>query len=149
MQDMQEEAKRHKKLEEYNKKTEEIKKRIETLRNNYTGEGSHMESAHNPGMSGMDEYESGVNYQSTLLDHEEMEIQDKIRRNEDKMQRAFYNKLRRLEEQKANLHYQSEQVKSRLNQASSEVSHKEHDTLNRYCERQLKSSKFLKRKQDD
>lgn len=99
---------RHKKLEEYNKKTEDIKKRIETLRNNYTGEGSNMESAHNAGMSGMDEYESGVNYQSTLLDHEEMEIQDKIRRNEEKMQRAFYNKLRRLEEQKANLHYQSE-----------------------------------------
>ena len=71
---MQEEAKRSKKLEEYNKKTEEIKKRIDTLRNNYTGEGSHMESAHNPGMSGMDEYESGVNYQSTLLDQEEMEI---------------------------------------------------------------------------
>ncbi len=65
---MQEEAKRQKKLEEYNKKTDEIKKRIETLRNNYTGEGSHMESANNAGMSGMDEYESGVNYQSAFFD---------------------------------------------------------------------------------
>jgi hypothetical protein len=71
---MQEEAKRQQKLEEYNKKADEIKKRIETLRNNYTGEGSHMDSANNAGMSGMDEYESGVNFQSTLLDQEEMEI---------------------------------------------------------------------------
>lgn len=62
MQDMEDDTKRQKKLEEYNKKTEEIKKRIDTLRANYTGQGSHMESAHNAGMSGMDEYESGVNY---------------------------------------------------------------------------------------
>ena len=149
MQDMQDDAKRQKKLEEYNKKTDEIKRRLETLRNNYTGEGSHMDSAHNAGMSGMEDYDSGVNYQSAVLDQEEIEIQEKIKRNEEKMQRAFYNKLRRLEEQKANLQYQSEQVRNRLNQACSDVSHKEHETLNRYCERQLKSSKILKRKQEE
>ena len=33
-----------------------------------------MDSANNAGMSGMDEYESGVNFQSTLLDQEEIEI---------------------------------------------------------------------------
>ena len=63
MQDMQDEVKRQKKLEEYNKKTEEIKRRLETMRNNYTGEGSHLESANIGGMSGgLDDYDSGMNY---------------------------------------------------------------------------------------
>jgi hypothetical protein len=38
-----------------------------------------------------------------MQDQEELEIQEKIRRNEDKMQRALFNKLRKLEEQRANL----------------------------------------------
>lgn len=73
------------------------------MRNNYTGHGSQMDSENNAGMSGMDEYESGVNYQSAMLDQEEFEIQEKLRHNEDKMQRALFNKLRKLEEQRANL----------------------------------------------
>lgn len=40
-------------------------------------------------------------------------------------------------------------MKNRLTQAHSEGNHKEHETLNRYCERQLKSSKFLKSKKED
>jgi hypothetical protein len=63
MHDMQEDAKRQKKYEAYNKKTEEIKRRIETLRNNYTGSGSRIGSADNAAMSGgMEDYESGVNF---------------------------------------------------------------------------------------
>ena len=103
MQDMQEEAKRQKKYDQYQKKTEEIKKRLETLRNNYTGHGSQMDSENNGGMSGMDEYESGANYQSAMQDQEEYEIQEKLRHNEEKMQRALFNKLKKLEEQRANL----------------------------------------------
>ena len=65
------------------------------------------------------------------------------------MQRALFNKLKRLEEQRANLQYQSEQLRNRVKDAQSEVSHKEKETLNRYCERQLKSSKFIKRKAEE
>lgn len=36
-----------------------------------------------------------------------------------------------------------------MNQAQTDVSHKEHETLNRYCERQLKSTKIIKRKNEE
>ena len=62
MQDMQEEANRQKKFDQYTKKTQEIKRRLETLRNNYTGEGSRLDSVNHAGMSGMDEYDSPMNY---------------------------------------------------------------------------------------
>ncbi len=65
-------------------------------------------------MSGLDEYESPGGYQSAIDYNNEIEIQEKIRKNEEKMNRAFLNRMKKLEEQKSNLQYQSQQLNERL-----------------------------------
>lgn len=71
MQDNEEEAKREKKLADYNKKALEIQQRIKTLQNTYTSEAA-MSESHGGGLSGLDEYEGygsgsgGVDYSNEL-----------------------------------------------------------------------------------
>ncbi len=95
------------------------------------------------GMSGLDEYDSPG---QSAYDYEN-EIQDKIRKHEEKMARAFLNRMRKLEEQKANLQYQSQKINQRLGHANESDNHLEHETLQRYCQRQQKSQKSIKTKQ--
>ena len=113
-----EEAKRDKKLKEYNAKADEIKRRLQEkfygttgAHERHTAEQSQMESS--PGaISGLDEYDSygGPNgYQNAIDYTNELEIQEKIRKHEEKMSKAHYNRLKRLEEQRITLQYQSEQ----------------------------------------
>lgn len=109
MMDAQEEAKRDKKWKEYNVKTEEIKRRLQDKfygtggngghGTGHTAEQSQMESSPG-GISGLEEYESyGANgYQNAIDYSNELEIQDKIRKHEEKMSKAHYNRLKRLEE---------------------------------------------------
>ena len=117
--DAQEEAKRDKKWKEYNAKAEEIKRRLQDKfygtggngghGTGHTAEQSQMESS--PGaISGLEEYESyGANgYQNAIDYTNELEIQEKIRKHEEKMSKAHYNRLKRLEEQRMTLQYQSE-----------------------------------------
>jgi hypothetical protein len=116
MMDAQEEAKREKKWKEYNAKAEEIKRRLQDKfygtggngghGTGHTAEQSQMESS--PGaISGLEEYESyGVNgYQNAIDYTNELEIQEKIRKHEEKMSKAHYNRLKRLEEQRMTLQY--------------------------------------------
>lgn len=53
------------------------------------------------GISGLEEYESygGANGYKNAIDYNnELEIQEKIRKHEEKMSKAHYNRLKRLEE---------------------------------------------------
>ncbi len=111
MKDMEEEAKREKKLKEYNKKADEIKRRLWDRFYHgtaHTNEMSQMDSGGNGspgGISGLDEYDSygPGGYQSAIDYNNEIEIQEKIRKHEEKMSRAHFNRLKRLEEQRATL----------------------------------------------
>ena len=49
------------------------------------------------GISGLEEYESN-GYQNAIDYTNELEIQEKIRKHEEKMSKAHYNRLKRLEE---------------------------------------------------
>lgn len=60
MRDMEEEARREKKLAETNRKQREIQERLRALHNNYVTEVAPSESGH--GLSGMDEYEGVAGY---------------------------------------------------------------------------------------
>lgn len=112
MKDAEEEAKRDKKWKEYNAKTEEIKRRLQDrfygtggghggAHTGHTAEQSQMESSPG-GISGLEEYESN-NYQNAIDYSNELEIQEKIRKHEEKMSKAHYNRLKRLEEQRLTL----------------------------------------------
>jgi len=124
MKDAEEEAKRDKKWKEYNAKTEEIKRRLQDRfygtggghggahGTGHTAEQSQMESSPG-GISGLEEYESN-GYQNAIDYSNELEIQEKIRKHEEKMSKAHYNRLKRLEEQRMTLQYQSEQHHNRV-----------------------------------
>jgi hypothetical protein len=47
---------------------------MQVMHNNYTGEGSHLDSANNAGMSGMEDYDSAAGYQSAIDYNQELEI---------------------------------------------------------------------------
>jgi hypothetical protein len=97
-----EEAKRDKKLKEYNAKAEEIKRRLQEKFYGTTG-------AHERHTAEYDSYGGPNGYQNAIDYTNELEIQEKIRKHEEKMSKAHYNRLKRLEEQRITLQYQSEQ----------------------------------------
>jgi hypothetical protein len=114
MKDAEEEAKRDKKWKEYNSKTDEIKRRLQERfygsggghgggvhGTGHTAEQSQMESSPG-GISGLEEYESG-GYQNAIDYTNELEIQEKIRKHEEKMSKAYFNRLKRLEDQRMTL----------------------------------------------
>lgn len=91
---MEEEAKREKKLKEYNKKAAEIQERLKTMHNNFMSEAA-MSESHHGGLSGLEEYDgygTGAGYQSAIDYNNELEIQEKIRKYEEKMMRATLNR---------------------------------------------------------
>lgn len=89
------------------------------------------------GISGLEEYESyGANGYKNAIDYSnELEIQEKIRKHEEKMNKAHYNRLKRLEEQRLTLQYQSEQHHNRVTHQETGDADKERETLERYCNR--------------
>ena len=159
MKDAEEEAKRDKKWKEFNAKTEEIKRRLQEKFYGTGGQGVHgightaeqsqMESSPG-GISGLEEYESyGANgYQNAIDYTNELEIQEKIRKHEEKMSKAHYNRLKRLEEQRMTLQYQSEQHHNRVAFQETGDADKERETLERYYNRQVKSRKAIKQKNE-
>lgn len=76
----------------------------------------------------------------------ELEIQEKIRRLEDKMTRATVNRLTRIEECRERLQYQNAVVREKVCASEGTDSRKEYETLQRYCERQDKSRKNIKKR---
>ena len=102
---MEEEAKREKKFQEYKKKTNEMAShRLKSaIHNNFVGgDMPQSESAHHAntaGLSALEEYDSygGIGaYQSAIDYNNELEIQEKIRKHEDKMNKAVINRLQKL-----------------------------------------------------
>jgi hypothetical protein len=136
---LEEEKLREEKLEAYNKKAEQIKLRIKTHHNNFMTE-QEMSDRHSP-----EDFEAGV-YQSAVDYNTELEIQEKIRNFEEKMMRATMNRKNRIQESQERLQYQHESVRTRLSHKGSSDHHKIYDTLQRYCERQVKSRKTVKKK---
>jgi len=97
-----------------------------------------MSEHHSP-----EEFEVGI-YQSAIDYNTELEIQEKIRNFEQKMMRATMNRQNRIQESQERLQYQHESVRNRLTHKGSSDHHKIHETLQRYCERQVKSRKTVK-----
>lgn len=65
------------------------------------------------------------------------------------MSKAIQNRYSKLEECKDKLSFQNQVVRNRVTNAENSDSQKEYETLNRYCDRQVKSRKLIKRKTDD
>jgi hypothetical protein len=100
----------------------------------------------------MDEYDSygaAAGYQSAIDYNTELEIQEKIRRYEDKMMRATLNRITRIEECKEKLQYANQAVREKVQLTEGSDSLKEYETLQRYCDRQVKSRKIIKRKGEE
>ena len=65
------------------------------------------------------------------------------------MMRAEINRHNRLLEFQEKLSYQNQVVKDKVTHAESSDNQKEYETLNRYCDRQVKSRKFIKKKVEE
>lgn len=65
------------------------------------------------------------------------------------MMKATINRVTKIEENKEKLQYYNQLIRDKVNHAEGSDSQKEYETLQRYCDRQVKSSKFIKRKSEE
>ena len=63
--------------------------------------------------------------------------------------KATFNRLSKLEECKEKLQYQNMVIREKVYNVEGSDSQKEYETLQRYCDRQVKSRKLIKRKTDE
>lgn len=104
------------------------------------------------GASGYEDYDiygGSGGYQSAIDYSHELEIQEKIRLFEEKMMRATLNRQNKIHESQERLQYQHEIVKSRISNLGQTDHKKVYETLQRYCDRQVKSRKIVTRKTEE
>ncbi|CDW83764.1 UNKNOWN [Stylonychia lemnae] len=130
--EMEEEAKKQQKLDMYFEKTDKIQQqRLLAVMSSRESGGLHDDL--------FSQRESST----------EREIQQKIMNFEEKMLRAALRKQEALERERDRINSQHQLLRQRRNNMITEYSQKEYGTLQRYCDRQSRSKRLLKKKYDE